>query len=426
MDARDDLLASAQRAGRLPSVVGGLVGAGGQLVWHGSAGEWAGREGGWPADPLDVQYRIGSITKTMTAVLLWQASTAGLLDLDGPVSAYVPGAPFGDRTVRLVMGHAAGLPKEPAGPWWERSVGGDRSGLLAANADRAPMAGQGEEFRYSNLGYGLLGAVLEEVLGRPWRALVGERVLAPLGMDRTTYDPQGPHAQGWSVRHLEATLAEEPATDAGAMAPAGQLWSTLGDMATYAGFVLSGHPDVLPLSVLQEASHEVLPGSGYAGGFRLDGGLVGHTGSMPGFMATLFCDRDRGTAYVGMANATVGHPSLPLARAMLGEAPARPAVAAQHLVTWRPQPGVPDDVAPLLGSWCWGERPFELRWDQGPSGEAQLELVELRPEHAYEEYVRRGDTWLGTDGTELEVVRDETGRVDHLVTETYELRRRTG
>ncbi|KAJ1684289.1 hypothetical protein LUZ63_020582 [Rhynchospora breviuscula] len=402
------------RTGRLPSVVGGVADASGRLLWHGSAGEWSARDGGWPGDPVDVQYRIGSITKTMTAVLVLQACAAGAAHLDAPVSTYVPGAAYADRTLRALLSHTAGLPKEPAGPWWEWHGRGSRADLLAAQEGRAPMAVEGVEWRYSNLGYGLLGAVVEEVLGAPWWDLVRERVLGPLGMVRTTYHPQAPHAQGWSVAHLDARLVPEPHSDTGAMAPAGQLWSTLEDLATYAGFLLGGHPDVLPLAALVEASRPVPPGTGYGLGLRLDGSLVGHTGTMPGFMASVFADRAAGTAYVGLANATTGHPSVALAHRVLEAGPAGPAEAG---APWAPPAAPAPEVAALLGSWRWGERPFELRWDRGTAGEEQLQLVELRPEQAYEEYTLRAGRWTGTDGTELEV------HGDRLVTETYELRR---
>ncbi|RLV48655.1 class A beta-lactamase-related serine hydrolase [Nocardioides mangrovicus] len=412
MSAPATLLGQAQREGRLPSMVGGLV-RGGELAWCGGVGEV-------PGPVSDTQYRIGSITKTLTAVLLLQAREAGLLRLDAPLSTYVPEAPFGDRTLRGVLSHSAGLPAEPAGAWWERYGRGDFASLAVENADLAPMADEGVEYRYSNLGFGLLGEVTARVLGASWTSLVQTRILDPLGMRRTSYAPVAPRAQGWSVAHLTGELCAEPDSDTGAMAPAGQLWSTVADLATYAGFVLRGHPDVLPLAVLQEASTEVLPGSGYGLGFRISPtGLVGHTGTMPGFMASFFCDRAAGTAYVGFADATTGQRSLPLATAMLEALAAGESLDPQPgRVPWRPTAAVPADVAELLGPWCWGERAFELRWN-----DEQLELVELRGDVAYEEYHLHEGRWTGTDRTELEVVRGPAGTVERLVTETYEFTR---
>ena len=403
----DALLAEAQRAGRLPSMVAGLVRDGG-LAWTGGVGDVAG-------EPADTQYRIGSISKTFTSVLVLRARDDGLLALDEPLASYLPEAPFGDRPLRALLSHSAGLPGEPAGDWWERSTGGDFAALVEANRDQAPRYDVDADHVYSNLAYGLLGEVVARLRGEDWWTLVRSRILAPLGMERTTYQATPPHAQGYSVSHLLGTLTPEPHTDTGAMAPAGQLWSTVADLATYAGFVLRGHPDVLALSTLEEAAVERHRGSQYGLGFRTvpgaRGQLVGHTGTMPGFMASFFCDRSAGTAFIGFGNATIGQESLPLARAMLGAlAENDPPVPSP----WRPTTDMPDEVRELVGVWHWGEIAFELSWDSG-----ELRVLELRPQTAYEEYHREDRGWVGTDGTLLEVVRRDDGSVSHLVSETY-------
>ncbi len=401
------ILAQAQRSGRLPSMVAGLVHDGG-LAWSGGVGDVAG-------DPADTQYRIGSISKTFTSVLVLQARDEGLLALDDPLASYLPEAPFGDRPLRALLSHSAGLPGEPAGDWWERSTGGDFAALVEANRDHAPRHDVDDGHVYSNLAYGLLGEVVARLRGDDWWSQVRSRILEPLDMARTTYQATAPHAQGYSVSHLLGTLTPEPHTDTGAMAPAGQLWSTVADLATYAGFVLHGHPDVLALSTLEEASLERHPGSQYGLGFRTVAGprgqLVGHTGTMPGFRASFLCDRSTGTAFIGFGNATIGQDSLALARAMLGAlADTDPPVPEP----WRPSGEVPDEVRDLVGVWHWGETAFEISWDS-----EELRMLELRSQAAYEEYHREPDGWVGTDGTPLEVVRRDDGSVSHLVSETY-------
>ncbi len=403
----DALLAEAQRAGRLPSMVAGVVRDGG-LAWTGGVGDVAG-------DPADTQYRIGSISKTFTAVLVHQACADGLLALDEPLASYLPEAPFGERPLRALLSHAAGLPGEPAGDWWERSTGGDFAELVEANRDQAPRFDVDAGHLYSNLAYGLLGEVVARLRGDDWWSLVRARILTPLGMTRTTYQATAPHAQGYSVSHLLGTLTPEPHTDTGAMAPAGQMWSTVADLATYAGFVLRGHPDVLALATLEEASVEQHPGSEYGLGFRTvpgpRGQLVGHTGTMPGFRAAFFCDRSTGTAFIGFSNATIGQSSVELARTMLGAlAESDPPLPEP----WRPTTDVPDEVRELVGVWHWGETAFEISWDTG-----ELRMLELRSQDAYEEYHREDRGWVGTDGTLLEVFRRDDGSVSHLVGDTY-------
>jgi CubicO group peptidase (beta-lactamase class C family) len=388
-------------------MVAGLVRDGG-LAWVGGVGDVAG-------DPADTQYRIGSITKTFTSVLLLQACDEGLVDLADPLGTYLPEAPYGDRPLSALLSHQSGLPGEPAGPWWERSTGGDFAALAAANADHPARHDVGVEHVYSNLAFGLLGEVVARVRQEGWWSLVDSRILQPLGMPRTSYQATPPHAQGCSVSHLLATLTPEPHSDTGAMAPAGQLWSTVTDLATYADFVLHGHPDVLALATLEEAAVEQLPGSQYGLGFRVvrvaGRTLVGHTGTMPGFMASFFCDRADDTAFIGFANATHGQESVVLAASMLtalGESSREPGQP------WRPATDVPDEVRELVGVWHWGETAFELSWDGG-----ELRMLELRSQAAYEEYHREDRGWVGTDGTLLEVVRRPDGSVSHLLSETY-------
>ena len=115
-----------------------------------------------------------------------------------------------------------------------------------------------------------------------------QRVLVPLGMARTSYLPEAPYAPGLSVHHLEGTLTEEPLHDTGSMAPAGQLWGTLDDLARFAAFLTGGDYDGLP-SGRSPMRQPVPPALDYGLGIRLlpyaEGVLVGHTGSMPGFQA---------------------------------------------------------------------------------------------------------------------------------------------
>ena len=157
------------------------------------------------------------------------------------------------------------------------------------------------------------------------------------------------------------TLVDEPATDTSAMAPAGQLWATIADLATYAAFLLDGHPDVLGVEWLLMASH---PQSGdrddalaYAHGlgFQMFAGgsgmVVGHTGSMPGFLAACLVDRSRRTGAVVMANATTGFSPSDCAIGLLEELErSEPTIAAP----WTPTESVPVELVDALGVWHWG------------------------------------------------------------------------
>src|SRR5687768_10743804 len=238
---------------RLPSVIAGVLDGPG-LAWFGNAGAGTTR---------DTQFRIGSITKVMTAVLVMQCRDDGLLDLDDPIKRFVPETGYASATVRQLLAHVSGMQSEPVGPWWERSPGVPVEELLAANDGSGSVFGPGEHYHYSNLGYALLGEAAARLRGRPWFSTVQERVLEPLGMTRTSYTPEEPYAPGFSVHHLEGTLTEEPLHDTGSMAPAGQLWSTLDDVARFAAFLAGGHPDVLAERTLAEMRQPVAPALDY-------------------------------------------------------------------------------------------------------------------------------------------------------------------
>ncbi len=348
---RQRLLDLAQAEGRLTSVVGAVFDRYG-AVWAGGAGT---------APGLDGQYRIGSITKTLTAALVMQARDAGLLQLSDTLGDHLGDVGYAEVTLRDALAHTSGMQSEPRGEWWERTRGGDFDALVAANDGSGRVTAAGEWFHYSNLGFALLGEVVARRVGSPWRRLVAERLLTPLGMRATSYLPRPGAQPGWSVDHFTGVRVHEPLTDTGAMAPAGQLWSTLGDLVTW-GQVLGGsHPDVLTPETLQEMGRSVEPGYGLGLmlGVHTGGRLIGHDGSMPGFLASLQVDPDSGIGAVVLANATTGISAQELAISLIeGD----PDASADRPAPWCPTLVLPDDVVGVPGVWFWGHTAYDVRW----------------------------------------------------------------
>ncbi len=236
------LVARTQRDGRAPSLVAGVVRDGG-LAWSCGRGDV-------PGPPDDVQYRLGSITKPVTAVAVMRLRDEGLLDLDDALEDHLPGTPFGRVTVGQLLAHVAGVGAESPGGWWERTPGGPLEDLALTDADRVLAAGR--RFHYSNLGFGLLGQLAARLRGRSWEEVVRDEVLLPLGMTRTTTRPSGAAASGFAVHPWADVVLPEPEHDAGAMAPAGQLWATLADLARFGAFLLGDTGDVLAADTLAE------------------------------------------------------------------------------------------------------------------------------------------------------------------------------
>ncbi len=400
--------ARVQRDGRAPSLLAGVVRDGG-LAWS------AGR--GQVADPhTDVQYRLGSISKTVTAVAVLRLRDEGRLDLDDPLDRYVPGTPLGDRTVGQLLSHLAGATSESPGSWWERVPGGTLADLELAAPD--VVLGAARRFHYSNLGFGLLGELVAGQRGRGWAEVVRDEVLEPLGMTRTTPRPSGAAAQGCAVHPWADVLLPEPEHDAGVMAAAGQLWATLADLGRFAAFLLGDTADVLSPATLEEMTVPAgvdasAPGwSAYGLGLqvlRVDGQvLVGHGGSMPGFLAGVLVDRAEQTGAVMLANTTSGLD--PLVPGLLADLRA---AEPRVVEPWTPSP----PAAPLefLGVWYWGPAPHLLRAQSG--GLLHLGPLPGRPGRASRFAARPDGTWTGLDG----YYAGETLRIapDHLDLATF-------
>jgi CubicO group peptidase (beta-lactamase class C family) len=395
--------ARVQRDGRAPSLVAGVV-RGGALAW--SAGRGA------VAEPhIDVQYRLGSISKTVTAVVVLRLRDEGRLHLDDPLDRHLPGTPFGDRTIGQLLAHLAGAAAESPGEWWERSPGGSLAEL--GLDDNAAVLGAARRFHYSNLGFGLLGEVVARLRGTSWDDAVRAEVLDPLGMRRTTPRPAGRAAHGCAVHPWADVVLPEPEHHAGVMAAAGQLWATLEDLGRFAAFLLGDTGDVLDPGTLEEMAvpagvDSSAPGwSAYGLGLqviRLDGRtLVGHGGSMPGFLAGVFVDREEGTGAVQLANTTSGLD--PLVFDLLADLRR---LEPRVVDAWAPSPSpVPLDQ---LGVWFWGPAPQVLRAVAG--GQLHLGPLPGRPGRA-SRFTRRDDgAWVGLDG----YYAGETLRIadDHL------------
>ncbi|WP_046727587.1 serine hydrolase domain-containing protein [Streptomyces humi] len=411
-------IAVAQADGRAPSLVAAVV-RGGRAVWHGAR---TSVDGHGPDE--NVQYRIGSITKTFTAVLVLRLRDEGLLDLGDPLEKHLPGTGAGEATIAELLAHTAGLAAESPAPWWERTPGSLRPELSDVLGEQPFLHPVGRRHHYSNPGYTLLGALVEELRGAPWEEVLRREVLEPLGLDRTSGEPQAPHAGGWAVHPWADVLLPEPLEDLGRMAPAGQLWSTTGDLARFAVFLVAGDDRVLSAESLREMRTpaapaepaDVLDGSTYGLGLQIqrrDGRLlVGHGGSLPGFLASLTISVDDDVAAVVLTNCTSG----PLT-STVGADLVRIVAEAEPRIPepWRPLSQVDPAVLELAGQWYWGTHSFVLR----VAADGLVSLGPLSGAGRRARFRANGDgTWTGLEGYYagelLRPLRRPDGTLDHL------------
>lgn len=411
-------VAVAQREGRAPSLVAAVV-RDGRTVWSGTRTSMEGE-----APDGDVQYRIGSITKTFTAVLVLRLRDEGLLDLADPLERHLPGTGVGEVTVVDLLAHRAGLAAETPGPWWERTPGSLRPDLADVLGERPLIHPVGRRFHYSNPGYALLGALVEELRGAPWADVLRREVLEPLGLHRTTVEPVAPHAGGWAVHPWADVMQPEPLENLGVMAPAGQLWSTTGDLARFAAFLAAGDERVLSAESVREMRTPAAPAEaadvadGYAYGLGMElrhqhgRALVGHTGSLPGFLACLTMSLADDVGAVVLANCTSGPAPFTVAADLVRiVAEAEPRIPAP----WRPLRKADSAVLDLVGQWYWGTYAFGLRL----SADGLLALEPLSGKGRRSRFRPDGDDgWVGLEGyyagEVLKPVRRPDGTVSHL------------
>ncbi|NNE43464.1 MAG: beta-lactamase family protein, partial [Gemmatimonadetes bacterium] len=135
------------------------------------------------------RYPIASLTKQFTAVLTMRMVERGRIDLDQPVSRYLPWyrKDAGDRiTVRDLLSHTAGLPEIPQELASEAGAADRGARGLVERHDPGPLTfDPGTAFAYTNTGYQLLGAILEELEGEAFESILRAEILEPLGMTST-------------------------------------------------------------------------------------------------------------------------------------------------------------------------------------------------------------------------------------------------
>jgi CubicO group peptidase (beta-lactamase class C family) len=422
-------LRRAQADWRMPSVSAAVF-RGGEVVWEEALGI-ASAEPQEAATPGH-QYRIGSITKTFTAVLVLQLRDEGRLELAAPLRDFLPEAPVGP-TVRQALAHLSGFQREPPGDIWETMRPPTREELIAGLEDAELVLRPAFRWHYSNLAFGLLGELVERRRGAPYADVLRERVLEPLGLSRTTLVPGAPVARGYLVEPYSDGLRPEPdVVVPETTAAMGQLWSTTGDLARWGSFLAAGDDDVLARSTLDEMTlvqtmvdarrWTLAWGLGLELVRRGERVFTGHGGAMPGFLAGLFVEREAGIGAAVLTNSSAGPDpealALDLASDALDALPAEPE-------PWRPDTGAPPELEPLLGRW-WTEGHelvFSVR-----GGRLQAVLVGGPAGRDTSWFERDGeDRFRVVEGRELgevlRVVRDDTGVPVRMYLATYPLTR---
>lgn len=267
----------------------------------------------------EMLFRIGSMTKTFTALALLSLAEEGKLRLDEPIGNYVKGLnpKLAQITPHQLLAHTSGIRDEgrPYGAHDEtallETVRGWKEDYLFTEPGRI--------FSYSNLNYALLGAAIEETSGKPFADAMNERVYKPLGMSRTTFRPTQamtyPLAQGHNARGNAKPVVVRPYTDNVPNWAAGYMFSSVNDLARFVvAFLndgkLDGKQAIAPKNIVKASSGAVdIPGLDavkYGYGLRVEEirgvPVVSHGGAIPGFGAQMIMSPGHRVAVIVLAN----------------------------------------------------------------------------------------------------------------------------
>ena len=265
-----------------------------------------------PADSTpataETVYRVGSVSKLFTDIGIMQLVERGTLDLDAPVSRYLPEFrprnPYGKAvTLRQLMSHRSGLVREPPLGSYFDSTSPPLAATVASLNRTTLVYPPATRTKYSNAAIATVGYVLERTQQEPFARYLARRVLAPLGMTRSGFEATPELARGlaratmWTI---DGRAFPAP-TFALGMAPAGSMYSTVTDLGRFLSVLFAGGRGVNGVVLAPEtiarmwtpqfAAPGDQSGAGYGIGFRvgrLDGRRsVGHDGAIYGFATTL-------------------------------------------------------------------------------------------------------------------------------------------
>ena len=310
---RASQMASDLRDAQKAPGISAAVWKGNSMVWSGGAG-MSDLESG-VAVTSRTRFRIGSLSKLLTATAAAKLYQQGLLDLDAPVQRYVPSFPAksGKLTARLLLGHLGGLRHYGASEYINRQRYASVGETLKTVQDGPLLHGPGTKYFYSSYGFNLLGAVLEGASSQEFLTVIQRWVCEPLRMGSTTADDNEKIILGrtrfYSLAKQEVVV-NSPYTDLSDRWPSGGFLSTAEDLARFGAGQLSG--DFLRSDVRERVftSQKTIDGNDTGTGFAWRIGTIAnrrvyhHGGDAIGGRAFLLLRPDDGTAVALLANLT--------------------------------------------------------------------------------------------------------------------------
>ncbi|GHH78691.1 serine hydrolase domain-containing protein [Promicromonospora soli] len=275
----------------------------------------------------DHLFRVASHSKTFTAVIVMQLVERGELRLDDHVGDLVPeidGSRAAGVTVRELLGHQAGIIRDSSdGDFWQHHRPFlDRAEVLECVRTEGVVFEPNEHFKYTNIGYSLLGIVIEQVTGKTYDEVARTAVVEPLGLTRTGTELDPARATEYAAGHTGRIAHGDarrviPHVDTRAMAAATGWYSTALEMVRYGATHVFGDTtlisDASKRIMQREESRVVVRGSEhgrYGVGMALakigDREVVGHSGGYPGHITRTLIDPVDGLVVSSLTNSVDG------------------------------------------------------------------------------------------------------------------------
>ncbi len=245
----------------------------------------------------DNVFRIGSNTKQFTAVAILQLAGEGKLSLQDEITRFIPGYPVQGRkiTIEHLLTHTSGIKNYTGVTQWTEEIKRKDLGpeaLIRLFSNEPMDFAPGEDFRYSNSGYILLGYIIERISGKPYAQYIRENIFQPLDMKNSFYDTPSPVIRNRASGYKRKNSYYENADFLSMTLPyaAGGLMSTADDLLTW--YEALSHFRVIPRAMLEKAQTSYRLGNGRLTGYgygwetgNVQGSLsVKHVGVINGFI----------------------------------------------------------------------------------------------------------------------------------------------
>lgn len=274
----------------------------------------------------DHLFRIASHSKTFTATAIFQLVEAGALTLHDAAELHVPelaGSPLASVTVRELLGHSAGIIRDGLdGDYWQH-IGAfpDEDAIVRILIDEGKVFEPNDRFKYTNIGYSLLGLIVGAASGIGYNAYVAAEICDRLGLTNTGPELDESRASEYAAAHTGLHTSRErttiPHVDTRAMASATGFYSTATDLVAYFGAHAMGDERLLSNSskrLQQRQEWQTDPTSTKEGYYGLgmisekvgDRAIIGHSGGYPGHITRSLVDPATGLAVSVLTNSIDG------------------------------------------------------------------------------------------------------------------------